>query len=87
MCEEAGISDKKTNHGLRASGASAMFNADVLEMIKSVTGHKSSIALGILIGRSSSFTSKVQSSTSPSNFPNTVSMFMSSIFSGLTTAI
>ena len=76
MCEETGILDKKTNHGLRESGASAMFNADVLEMIKSVTGHKFSIALGVLIGCSSSYTSKVQSSTSPSNVPNTVSVYV-----------
>ena len=48
MCEVAGIPEKKTNHSLRATGASAMFNAEVPEkMIKSVTGHKSSKALAI----------------------------------------
>ena len=106
MCEEAGISEKKTNHSLRASGASAMFNADVPEkMIKSVTGHKSSKALaiyerptiqqqqavsGVLMGGSSSYVSKGQSSAGPSyrmqqpsGVPNSASMVMSSMFSGL----
>ena len=31
MCKEAGISQKKTNHSLRATGASALFNAGVPE--------------------------------------------------------
>ena len=48
MCEEAGITEKKSNHSLRASRATAMFAANVPEkMIKEVTGHKSSKALAI----------------------------------------
>ena len=40
MCLEAGISEKKTNHSLRATGASALFNAGVSErIIRDVTGH------------------------------------------------
>ena len=47
MCIDAGV-EKKTNHSLRATGASAMFAAGVPEkLIKSVTGHKSSKALEI----------------------------------------
>ena len=83
-----------------------MFNADVPEKkIKSVTGHKSSKALaiyerptiqqqqavsGVLMGGSSSYLSKGQSSAGPSyrmqqpsGVPNTASMVMSSMFSGL----
>ena len=42
MCKEAGISQKKTNHSLRATGASALFNAGVPEkLIGGVTGHRS----------------------------------------------
>ena len=45
MCDDAGI-ERKTNHSLRATGATAMFSAEVPEkMIKGVTGHKSSQAL------------------------------------------
>ena len=41
MCAAAGI-PKKTNHSLRATGASAMFNAGVPEkLIRDVTGHTS----------------------------------------------
>ena len=40
--------EKKINHSLRVTGASAMFAAGVPEkLIKSVTGHKSSKALEI----------------------------------------
>ena len=43
MCVEAGNEEKKSNHSLRATGATAMFAAQVPEkMIKDVTGHKSS---------------------------------------------
>ena len=43
MCSEAGIHEKKTNHSLRATGASALFNAGVSEkLIRDVTGHRSS---------------------------------------------
>ena len=43
MCADAGISEKKTNHSLRATGASALFNAGVPErLIRDVTGHRSS---------------------------------------------
>ena len=46
MCKEAGISGNKTNHSLRATGATAMFAAGVPEkLVKSVTGHKSTKAL------------------------------------------
>ncbi len=46
MCKDAGITESKTNHSLRATGASALFNAQVPEkLIKGVTGHKSSQAL------------------------------------------
>ena len=42
------IQEKKTNHSLRATGATAMFAAQVPEkMIKDVTGHKSSKALAL----------------------------------------
>ena len=45
MCAEAGIREKNS---LRASGATAMFTAEVPEkIIKEVTGHKSSKALAI----------------------------------------
>ena len=45
MCVDAGL-EKKTNHSLRATGATAMFTAGVPEkIIKSVTGHKYSKAL------------------------------------------
>ena len=42
MCKEAGITEKKTNHSLRATGASALFHANVPDkLIREVTGHKS----------------------------------------------
>ena len=42
MCKEAGIQGKKANHSLRATGASALFNAGVPEkLIRDVTGHRS----------------------------------------------
>ena len=42
MCREAGITEKKTNHSLRATGATALFSAGVPEkLIRDVTGHKS----------------------------------------------
>ena len=42
MCHEAGISEKKSNHSLRATGATALFNAGIPEkLIKDVTGHRS----------------------------------------------
>ena len=42
MYQEAGIA-RKTNHSLRATGATAMFNANVPEkVIRDVTGHCSS---------------------------------------------
>ena len=41
MCEEAGV-EKKTNHSLRATGCTALFNAGVpVKMICDVTGHRS----------------------------------------------
>ena len=47
MCFSAGL-EKKTNHSLRASGATALFAAGVPEkLIKGVTGHKSSKSLEI----------------------------------------
>lgn len=47
MCIEAGIQEK-TNHSLHATGATAMFAAQVSEkMIKDVRGHKSSKALAL----------------------------------------
>ena len=33
MCKEAGITEKKNNHSLRATGASALFNAGVPEKL------------------------------------------------------
>ena len=45
MCEEAGITEKKSNHSLKAPGATAMFAANVPE--KEVMGHKSSKVLAI----------------------------------------
>ncbi len=45
ICAEAGVG-KKTNHSLRASGASAMFEAHVPEkIIQKTTGHRSLEAL------------------------------------------
>ncbi len=45
ICAEAGV-EKKTNHSLRASGASAMFQAHVPEkIIQKTTGHRSLEAL------------------------------------------
>ena len=42
MCKEAGITEPKTNHSLRATGTTAMFSAKVPErMIRDVTGHRS----------------------------------------------
>ena len=42
MCEAAGIKEKKTNHSLRSTGATAMFSANVPEkLIRDVTGHQS----------------------------------------------
>ena len=42
MCREAGITEKKTNHSLRATGTTALFRANVHEkLIRDVTGHKS----------------------------------------------
>ena len=46
MCGDAGIIEKKTNHSLRATGASALFNAGVQEeMIREVNGHRSNALL------------------------------------------
>ena len=46
MCENAGIAGKKTNHSLRVTGATALFDAGVPErIIQSRTGHKSVEAL------------------------------------------
>ena len=46
MCEEAGISGKKTNHSLQVSGASSLFSAGVPErIIQQRTGHRSLEAL------------------------------------------
>ena len=43
MCKETGIKEKKTNHSLRATGASALFAAGVQEkIIHDITGHRSS---------------------------------------------
>ena len=48
MCKEADVGGNKTNHSLRATGATAMFSAGVPEkLVKSVTGHKSTKALEI----------------------------------------
>ena len=42
MCADAGISGKKTNHSLRATGASQLFQANVPEnVIQERTGHRS----------------------------------------------
>ena len=47
MCSDAGISEK-TNHSLRATGATAMFSANVPEkLIQSRTGHRSLQALRV----------------------------------------
>ncbi len=46
MCADAGISGKKTNHNLRATGASQLFQANVPEkVIQERTGHRSLEAL------------------------------------------
>ena len=42
MCQEAGIVGKYTNHSLRTSGATTMFQAGVSEkLIQQQTGHRS----------------------------------------------
>ena len=47
MCEDAGL-EKRSNHSLRATGASALFTAGVPEkIIKGITGHRSSKALEV----------------------------------------
>ena len=43
MCSCAGIEGNKTNHSLRATGASELFHADVPER----TGHRSLVAIRI----------------------------------------
>ena len=46
MCSDAGIEERKTNHSLRATGATSMFSANVPEkIIQSRTGHRSEEAL------------------------------------------
>ena len=46
MCEEAGISGKKTNHSLRRTAATTLFEKGVPEkIIQGVTGHRSTIGL------------------------------------------
>ena len=46
MCRDAGISGKKTNHSLRATGTTEMFQAQVPEkIIQERTGHRSVAAL------------------------------------------
>ena len=46
MCEAAGIREKKTNHSLRATGATSMFSSNVPQrMIQSYTEHRSLEAL------------------------------------------
>lgn len=46
MCSEAGIAAKKTNHSLRAAGATALFSVGVPEkVIQEVTGHRSNALL------------------------------------------
>ena len=46
MCNEANISGKKTNHSLRATGASQLFEANVPEkIIQERTGHRTATAL------------------------------------------
>ena len=42
LCEQAGIEGKFTNHSLRASGATALFQTDTPEkVIQEFTGHRS----------------------------------------------
>ena len=46
MCAEAGLEDKKTNHSLRATGTTCLFDAGVSEtIIQKTTGHRSLPAL------------------------------------------
>ena len=46
MCEEAGICERKTNHSLRVTGATTMYNSGVPEReIQERTGHRSLEAL------------------------------------------
>ena len=46
MCAEAGIEGNKTNHSLRATGATQMFQAEVPEkIIQQRTGHRSLVAM------------------------------------------
>ncbi len=40
MCDNAGIAGSKTNHSLRATAATQMYNADVPEkLLQEGTGH------------------------------------------------
>ena len=46
MCEEAGISGRKTNHSLRRTAATTLFEKGVPEkIIQGVTGHRSTTGL------------------------------------------
>ncbi len=46
MCEEAGIGERKTNHSLRVTGATSLYNGGVPEReIQQRTGHRSLEAL------------------------------------------
>ena len=46
MCAKAGITGNKTNHSLKATGATRMFEGNVLEkIIQEQTGHRSVEAL------------------------------------------
>ena len=84
MCEEADIGGNKTNHSLRVTGASALFDAGVPErIIQGRTGHRSLDALRIyervtdeqtnqvskiLSGNKKSFEKKDNSSNDTSDF-------------------
>ena len=48
MCQEAGVDGKKTNHSLRATGATQLYQSGVPEkLIQERTGHRSLEALRV----------------------------------------
>ena len=47
ICERSGVTGHKTNHSLRATGATAMYQAEVQTLIQERTGHRSLQALRV----------------------------------------
>ena len=72
MCSEAQISGRKTNHSLRATGATELYNAGVPEkIIKEQTGHRSTDGLRVYERTSQNqhqAVSKILSSKQPTSY-------------------